>query len=441
MSRLVLTAALLQELRERLLAGPEEACAVLYGRAIQQNGALVRLVVREALYPAPDDYSARTRIAAELKPEFVAKVGQRVRRSGESAVFVHSHPFEFDQFSATDNAGEQALAAFFRARTPDTRHAAMLVTPTATLGRELGAGAELAVCGVGETLAFGNVGVRPESSEHFDRQVRMFGAAGQATLGSLRVGIVGLGGTGSVVAEQLAHLGVRDFCLIDPDTVEPSNLNRLVGGRPSDVGRLKVEVAERHIRSIAPGARVEPLEESVLKASGALRLLAADFVFACTDSQGSRSVLNQLAYQYLIPIVDVGVSIVVSANRITHVAGRANMLAPGLGCFVCGNLLDPEAVRVDLLTDFERKNDPYVMGAREPAPAVISLNSTVSSMAVTMFLQAALGLPGACRFINYNGLTGSARPAAISRHPTCVVCSDAGGLARASEWPSPGRLA
>lgn len=441
MSRLVLTAALLREVRERLLTGPEEGCAVLFGRAIERDGSLARLVVREVLYPEVSDYSKRTRIAAELKPEFVAQISQRIRRSGQSAVFVHSHPFEFDQFSATDDAGEQALAAFFQERTPGRKHAAMLVTPNVTLGRKLGAGAELAVCGVGDTLAFSGIIAPSESSDRFDRQVRMFGAAGQAILRKLRVGIVGLGGTGSVVAEQLTHLGVRDFCLMDPDTVESSNLNRLVGARPSDVGRFKVEVAKQHIRSIAPDAQVEPLQESVLKASGASHLLATDFVFACTDSQGSRSVLNQLAYQYLVPTIDVGVSIVVNRNQITHVTGRASMLAPGLGCFVCGNLLDPEAVRVDLLNDFERKNDPYVVGAREPAPAVISLNSTVSSMAVTMFLQAALGLPGACRFINYNGITGGARPAAISQHPTCVVCSNFGGLARASEWPAPGRLA
>ena len=146
-------------------------------------------------------------------------------------------------------------------------------------------------------------------------------------------------------------------------------------------------------------------------------------------------------YQYLLPTVDVGVSIIAGARGISHIAGRTNMLAPGLGCFVCGNLLDPEAVRVDLLTDFERQNDPYVVGVHEPAPAVISLNATVSSMAVTMFLQATLGLAGSARFINYNGITGAARPAAITPHPTCVICSSQGALARAGEWPPPGRLA
>lgn len=436
-----MTATLMRGLRERLLSTPEEACAVLYGRVSEREGSLVRLVVREATYPTDEDYEIRTDVAARLRPEYVARAAQRVRQSGESIVFVHSHPFELNRFSATDDAGERPLAEFLRARAPGLHHAAMLVTPSAVLARALGPGQEMRVTGVGEVLTFGDAAVADESSEQFDRQVRMFGAAGQIRLEKLRVGVVGLGGTGSIVVEQLAHLGVRNFCLLDPDVVEPSNLNRLVGAGPGDIGRPKVDVARANILRTAPNARIDTHQESVLMAGGALRLLDTDFVFACTDSQGSRSVLNQLAYQYLLPTVDVGVSIIAGTRGISHIAGRTNMLAPGLGCFVCGNLLDPEAVRVDLLTDFERQNDPYVVGVHEPAPAVISLNATVSSMAVTMFLQATLGLPGSARFINYNGITGSARPAAITPHPTCVICSPQGALARAGEWPPPGRLA
>jgi molybdopterin-synthase adenylyltransferase len=48
-----------------------------------------------------------------------------------------------------------------------------------------------------------------------------------------RVATVGLGGTGSLITEQLAHLGVTGFLLIDPDTVDETNLNRLVEGLPA----------------------------------------------------------------------------------------------------------------------------------------------------------------------------------------------------------------
>lgn len=116
------------------------------------------------------------------------------------------------------------------------------------------------------------------------------------------------------------------------------------------------------------------------------------------------------------------------------------MLAPGLGCLMCGEMLNSEAVRVDLLTDYERAADPYIIGVHEPAPAVISLNATIASMAVTMFLSAAVGIPSNARLVNYNGITGVTRAAAITRHPTCIACSHRGALARANEWPLPARL-
>jgi hypothetical protein len=355
-------------------------------------------------------------------------------------VFAHSHPFTLNSFSEVDDAGEQALAEFLAHRAPGVRHAALLVTPEVTIARELGTDQPLRVCGIGETLVFGDNPEPTSEQAKYDRQIRMFGRQGQQRLNDIRVGIVGLGGTGSVVLEQLIHLGVRNYCLVDPDVADSSNLNRLVGAIEQDVGRPKVSIAADAIRRAHPGGSIEEVDGSVLMSSIATRLLDVDFLFCCTDSQGSRSVLNQLAYQFLIPSIDLGVSIVATPAGITHLAGRTNMLAPGLGCFVCGSLLNPEAVRVDLLTEFERQADPYVIGAREAAPAVISLNSTMASMAVTMFMAAVLGIPSTARYINYNGLAGTARPAAISQHPKCVVCSLRGALARGNSWPMPGRL-
>jgi len=439
MSRVVMTVETLAGLRAEMLAQRDESCAVLFGRAVTQDGKLVRLVVREVEWPQPKDYSDRTEITAQLRPEFVAQVTQRARRTGESLVFVHSHPFGLNKFSPIDDDGEKKLAEFLAGRTPERIHCAMLVTPDAVLARRLGGDEELTVVGVGATLDWGTRNVGVTEDPHFDRQERVFGAAGQTRLRKLRIGIVGLGGTGAIVLEQLAHLGVSDFLLIDPDVVEPTNLNRLVGASPADVGKRKVDVAAAQANRINPLARVHAMAGSVLLASVAEQLADVDFVFGCTDSHGSRAVLNQLAYQYLVPLIDMGVIIVTAAGRVSHIAGRTQMLAPGLSCLLCGNLLNPEAVRVDLLTEFERNADPYVVGAHEPAPAVISLNSTMASMAVTMFLSAVVGVPSSARLLNYNAMTGACRPGAADRHPTCIVCSPRGALARGPEWNLPAR--
>jgi molybdopterin/thiamine biosynthesis adenylyltransferase len=278
-----------------------------------------------------------------------------------------------------------------------------------------------------------------ESAERYDRQIRAFGTSGQQALKSLRVGIVGLGGTGSVVLQELVYLGVRDFVLLDPDTVEKTNLNRLVGATPSSLRKPKVDVAAAWAKRINREITVTAKKDSALRAEVTRSLAEVDFLFCCTDSHGSRAVLNQFVYQYLVPAIDMGVVIATAGGRVTHVAARTQMLAPGLACMACGNLLDAEQVRRDLMTDFERQQDPYIVGQREPAPAVISLNATIASMAITMFLNATVGIPGSARFVNYNAMTGTSRPVLCIPHPSCVVCSHRGALARGDEWPLPAR--
>jgi hypothetical protein len=107
----------------------------------------------------------------------------------------------------------------------------------------------------------------------------------------------------------LQRIGVRDYVLIDPDAVETTNLNRLAGAGAADVGAAKIDVAEREIRACSPTARVHGLRADVVDQSSATELTGVDFIFLCTDSHASRAVVCQLAYQHLVPTIDMGVSV------------------------------------------------------------------------------------------------------------------------------------
>ena len=383
-----------------------------------------------------------------MTPAFVATEVAKARRDNLAAIFFHTHPFaRHAAFSIIDNDGELALKEFMDRRIPGLPHAAIVIGQESHSARLLGTSSHCAIEVVGkESLRWngppdsGAAVVPGHDDRTFDRQVRLFGREGQARLASLTVGVVGLGGTGSFIASELAHLGVQRFLLLDPDTVEPSNLNRIIGGEPTDAeGIPKVNVAARSIRRVRPNANVEALYASVLLQKYARELTSVDLIFACTDSHGSRYVLNQLAYQFLIPVFDVGVAIAVSHRRLSHVFGRSQMLAPGLPCLTCLRTLDPEQVRRDLMSDFERQRDPYVIGDVEPQPAVVSLNGTISSLAVTMFLAAYTGLPLESRHQLYDAIRGMVRPVAGLVNPTCVTCSSNGAFARGDSWPMPGR--
>lgn len=232
-----------------------------------------------------------------------------------------------------------------------------------------------------------------QTSDNYERQVRMFGKAGQELLARCRVGIVGLGGIGSLVAEYLARLGVGEFCLVDNDQVETTNLSRIVGATALDArnGTLKVAVAERVIRQANDGAVIQAVAEDVAKQSAAQELRACDFLFIAADSMRARLVCNAVVHQYLIPAVQLGSKIQADeSGALLEVFSVNRQLRPGQGCLWCNQLIDPSLLAKEAKTDEERKAQAY--GVEEPNPSVISLNGVAAAHAANDFLLDYLNL-------------------------------------------------
>jgi molybdopterin/thiamine biosynthesis adenylyltransferase len=438
MIEIVFPAEDIEALQKALLGESTELCAVLYAQESLRADGTKRFLIRDIDYPSSSDYTHKSFISAELRPEFVARITKKARKESYAIVFAHSHPGpNSPQFSDTDNKGEELLSAFLAHRHPEKTHLALVVSAGGMRARCLGSKTEVRVISVGSMykILFDPESASTSDLSIFDRQVRAFGNEGQKAIQRLRVAIVGLGGTGSLIAQQLVHLGVRDFILIDPDTIEATNLNRVANAMPSDVGRSKVEIAAKYIHAFASDATVKEVSGDIIRAKIARELVNADVIFGCTDSHGSRAVLQQISYQYLIPCFDMGSTIVVNDGQVTHIYGRVQMLAPGHACFTCDGLLDAAEVRRDMMTAFERKADPYIQGAREPAPAVMSINSTVSSLAVTMFLSAIAGIPSGARHILYDGVSTKLRNVRAQPDSNCYICSRNGALAQGDAWP------
>lgn len=435
---LVVAADDLRAIQSALNNGHTEECAVLFARQTQRADGRSRLLVREIQFPLPEDYVRKSPIEAELRPEFVARVTKMARQNEYSLVFVHSHvDSRAPVFSSVDDYGEKHLANFLSRRHPTQMHVAMVISSGGMRARRLGLAQEIRIVATGVTreILFDPDVTSSSISHVFDRQVRAFGADGQQALNSVRIAIVGLGGTGSIIAQQLAHLGVRDFILVDPDVIEATNLNRVAHATVEDLGLPKVRVAGRYIRSVAPDANIVQIDGDIIRAQVARELTNADIIFGCTDSHGSRAVLQQISYQYLIPCIDMGSTITVVDGRIEHIFGRVQLLTPGVACFTCSGLLNPAEVRRDMMSAFERQADPYIQGAREPAPAVMSLNSTVSSLAVTMLLSLVAGVPSRGRHILYNAIHSTMRAVSATADPNCYICSRLGSFAQGDSWP------
>lgn len=418
--------------------GPETAgIAFTVGTELADvQGRDERRLVREVWLPEAEDYLIRTSVRIQLKAEYVLNALIHAQKKNFGAVFMHTHPSqEWPNFSETDDQGERSLRALFEARAPGRPHIAMVQGNFGAAARVLGTPEPVAISILGRRLA-------EVTSMDFDssapdvryaRQVAILSENGQETLGRALIVIVGLGGTGSLIAQQLAHLGFKHFLLIDTDKIEDTNLNRVVGASYKDIGKPKVEIARRLIQSINPEASVDIEVADVGEPRIVHRLTIADAIMLCTDSHGSRAVANKLAYQYLVPTVDMGAYIDVTESSGVRLRGRVQLLAPGLPCLHCYGLLDPNRVRYELQSPAQRKRDPYGLPEGAKQPAVISLNSTVTSLAVTMLLQTLTILDGEVRGLRYDGVSGQVRETTMDRNQKCPDCADKYAAAGNSE--------
>lgn len=425
-------ACLWQDIRDDLLsmAPTERAGAGFAGISQQHSGC--RLLLRDWAPVPADQYLAQRSDCLEVSPAFWARHAKRARATGEALVIMHSHPggTGIPDFSATDGHGEAQLVPKIRARAP---------VPVAAVVLSAG-GAQARVTGPSgdaEGIAIRIVGQRqapaaPNPNQRFDRQLRALGQQGQSVLASLTIGVAGVGGLGSHVIQQLTHLGVGRILVADPDRVVPSNLPRLVGASRLDAAfrRPKIAVARRLSRRVGGPSRVTGLRKSVTEQGPARRLLDCDLIIGCTDSQWSRAVLNSLAYQYYVPVLDLGVELQAAGAM----GGRVTWLAPGSPCLWCLKILDSRRVRAEQLPPQiaeEEISRGYLRGLDEPAPAVVSINGTIASIAVTEFLARVTGFAGPeprASQLMYRLSDGVVRRTLTAPGEGCPTCSVSGQL-------------
>ena len=231
----------------------------------------------------------------------------------------------------------------------------------------------------------------PQLTGEFDRNIRAFGGEVQQVLGDLRVAVVGCGGTGSAVVEQLVRLGVRRFILCDPDTLTESNVTRVYGSDQRDVGRRKVEVAAANLAKVAPEAEILTLQTRIDHEPAAKSLLDADLVFGCTDDNIGRLVLSRLAVYMMTPVIDCGVLLSSRDNgRLQGIDGRVTLLGPEMPCLVCRGRIDIAQAAAESLSPEERQvrvNEGYAPGLRGVEPAVVTFTTHVASAAVNELLE------------------------------------------------------
>jgi molybdopterin/thiamine biosynthesis adenylyltransferase len=407
---------------------PKEAAAfALAGVSIR--GDDVTVLVRRPIEIPPEQYVYQTKHHLKISTQAINGLSALCEKNQLGVILCHSHPNEIP-YSASDDFGEgrivEVLRQFIPANAPT---ASVLFCPGGFRARIWMPGSTIPTP-ISELVIVGRHLQRIRLEEHrkvqeavpeiYDRQVRALGEDGQRLIAKTKVGIVGVGGTGSPTAEQLVRLGVRDLVLIDPDIFEPSNVTRVYGAfAPSGLRQIlkvlkgppsKVGLVRRHLRRINPAISVRIIMQNVVVRNAVDQLLDRDIIMLCTDDHWGRSIVNRLAYQYLIPVVNMGVRIDAHEGSITGAVGTADILRPGTPCLWCKGALQAERIATESIPKIARRDrvrQGYVQDLETPAPSVVSMTTVVSGLSVSLFLQLAtdfMGENGEVARLNYHPL-------------------------------------
>lgn len=344
----------------------EDLCFAVW-RPSEGRDRLTALVY-EFIPPQPGE--RRVHGNASFEPAYFERALGRALEADAGLAFLHSHPggrgwqgMSSDDINAERGHAAPAFAATglplvgITLATGDGRWSARTwekVAPRVFERRDC-----INVRSVGSRLSLSFNSYLLPAPPPIEEQLRTRSAWGDALqddIARLRVGVVGLGSVGALVAETLARTGVQHIRLIDFDAVERHNLDRLVHATGGDVGRAKVEVAAERLKLSATARKpeIEPLDLSVVEPDGFRAALDCDVLFSCVDRPWPRHVLNFIAYAHLIPVVDGGILVEVSARCLMRAANwKAHIAAPGRRCLECLGQYDSGLVEAERHGQFD----------------------------------------------------------------------------------------
>lgn len=404
------TLVLSQGITDGLIAAahhPLETAGVLLASIVRTHNGDIRLLGREMQWLDDSAYYRREHDGLSIASSGYVHALARAEVLGAVAIWVHTHPgiSSLPLASTHDEIVDREIADLFRLRSGSAYYGALIVSPRPQ-GLAFTGHLELDdkrtipidrlwIVGDRFRLARSFDSHLSDLSPIFDRNVRAFGSAIQQALGDIHVGIVGCGGTGSVVTEQLVRLGVRHITLIDPDQLSASNVTRVYGSAPTDVGRSKVDVLAEHVMHIAPDIHCEAVRSMVTVEPTAKYVTSCDVVFGCTDDNAGRLVLSRATTYLLTPVIDCGVLLTSDdGGQLIGIDGRVTVLVPGQACLLCRGRIDVARASAELLTSKERlrlEHEGYAPALGRTEPAVVTYTTVVGATAVSELLERFIG--------------------------------------------------
>ncbi|CAN1506276.1 ThiF Dinucleotide-utilizing enzymes involved in molybdopterin and thiamine biosynthesis family 2 [Flavobacteriaceae bacterium] len=129
------------------------------------------------------------------------------------------------------------------------------------------------------------------------------GETGQKKLQDASVLVIGAGGLGCPVLQNLASAGVGNIGIVDGDVVEETNLHRQLLYTIKDCGKSKAETAKKAILELNPEINVITFSEFFTTANAVRIIKEYQIIVDCTDTIAVRYLINDVAVAKRIPVV------------------------------------------------------------------------------------------------------------------------------------------
>lgn len=369
----------------------------------QGTGAHSQRLLVEEFVGLPHELSIRRKdrlvwpFEAHFSPNTITKIDQM----GQSIITVHSHPKGYTEFSKIDDENDKVLFPSVNAWFDDNRvNGSSIICPDGQLVAR-------AVTDDGQFLPFHSVGVigdnitfwnkvdHLELNEYEKKQSQTFGRGTIDLLRSIKVGVVGCSGTGSIIIELLTRNCVGELVIVDNDVVEEKNLNRIVNSTMTDArnSKSKVTAIGAAVNQAGLGTRIDTFEALTDSPDVVKALVDCDVLFGCVDSAFGRYHLECLASAYLIPYFDVGVNLdadgsgnIVDADAVSHYIHPEGRDLLSRGGYDRKQVEAENLQRADP-DNYERQRVAgYLASVGEEQPAVMSVNMQAACLAFNDFI-------------------------------------------------------
>jgi hypothetical protein len=433
------TARCFEQMRKHLLRDEFEEICFLFCHVVEtQSPSRLIFLADYVVILDPACYLRRTRTSIVVDPRAKNALYCRFAESPYNGLInIHSHPFAHGavRFSKTDNDDDLREMAWQYEQLPRGKRSLGQKEVVYTLSMVFGQNTFDArgyrpgfiptlpaieqVRVLGETFRIltptGGKAIPPlsyDARRTYDRQIMAFGEEGQRALAHLRVALVGTGGIGSIIGEDIARQGARSLILVDPDYLGQSNLSRWQGAHPEDVGKLKVRILAKRLKAMFPTIKITPVASSIASAKALKALKSCDVIVGAVDNHLARFILNRLSVQYLIPYLDAAtvISRRKEDNQIELLARLAVVVPGSTACLSCSQIryYDHKDIAPHLYDPQTRRQliaSGYIQDHPEVAsPAVMPLNMLVSSILLTELQNLVTGFHPLARSVAMDSL-------------------------------------